>query len=232
MFYLDCREAGGLADLSSARRRSPWVPRTLHALTTAEGGKTMRRRRFTSGTTIFSEGDPSDEAYLLRDGRVEVLKATAHGPIRLAVLGEGEVLGEMGLLDHRPRSASARALEDIEVDAVNAAEFVALLSADPAKSMHILRALFERLRSLNTRLSEQSAGTPAASAIPHITLVPLTPETRVTLPADGLEVKCFPFRVGRRAEAHEVSALRFNTIEFPDSAPALLSPHHFAFDLG
>jgi CRP-like cAMP-binding protein len=191
----------------------------------------MRRRRFTKGATIFSEGDGSDEAYLIRRGRVEVLKATPHGPLPLAVLHEGDVLGEMGLLDHRPRSASARVLEDVDADAVNAQEFVAMLSSDPVKSLQLLRALFERLRSLNTRFCEQSDATPTMRTIPRIKLMPLTPHVSNALPAEGLDITRFPFLIGRVPEAGEPSALRFNHLEFPDSRPHLLSLHHLALDL-
>jgi len=180
---------------------------------------------------IFAEGDASAEAYLLRHGRVEVLKGTTHGPLRLAVLGDGDVLGEMGLLDHRPRSASARALEDVEADAVNGREFMDMLSRDPLKSLQILRVLFERLRSLNTRLSAHSTPAAAATAIPQVTIVGLTPQASGALPAAGLDIGRFPFRIGRKPQADEPATLRFNNLEFSDTKPHLLSLHHFALDL-
>ncbi len=192
----------------------------------------MRRRHFPAGTTIFSEGDVSDQAYILRSGRVEVLKETPAGPVRLAIMGPGDVLGEMGLLDERPRSASAHALESVAADAVSAAEFVAMLNGDPAKSMEILRALFERHRHLTLRVSEQVPMPVGDSTIPLVKLVPMTPQTRAVLPADGLVVTRFPFRLGRKPEADATAALRFNEIDLPDAQPYLLSPHHFALDLG
>ena len=69
----------------------------------------MKRRNFATGEVIFSEGDDSHEAYLILSGRVEVLKAAPGGPLCLAVLGGGDLLGEMGLLEDQPRSATARA---------------------------------------------------------------------------------------------------------------------------
>src|SRR5262249_29645908 len=115
---------------------------------------------------------------------------------------------------------------------VNAREFVAMLSGDPTKSLQILRAFFERLRILNARLSEQTAATQPAVALPRIKLLPLTPETSGVLSADGLNVTRFPFRIGREPEPDEHSALRFNNLDFPDTSPHLLSLPHFAFDLG
>src|SRR5215470_9196081 len=115
----------------------------------------MVKKSFPAGATIFSEGDASDYAYVVRSGRVEVLKSAAGGTIRLAVLGEGDVIGEMGLLDERPRSATARALEPVVADAIDAPEFTRLLFHHPDKAMELLRALFERLRTANQLLTTQ-----------------------------------------------------------------------------
>jgi hypothetical protein len=192
----------------------------------------MRRRRFASGTMIFDEGDVSHEAYLVRAGRIEVLKASTAGPLRLAVLGPGDVLGEMGLLDERPRSASARALEDTEVDAVSAAEFADLLTTDPTRSIEVLRAMFERLRAANARLSDWVPGRPEGDAVPTSRLLPLTSETEAVLPPGGRLLERFPFRVGRAAAHPSNDMLHFNEIELPDVEPYVLSPNHFAVDLG
>jgi hypothetical protein len=190
----------------------------------------MRRRRFAVGETIFHEGDASLEAYLVRAGRVEVVKDSSHGPFRLAVLGEGEVLGEMGLLEERPRSATARAIEDVEADAVNATEFARMLTHDPGTSMAILRVLFERLRAVNTRLSE--APLPGGEAAASARLLPETPETHAVLPQDGLLLTRFPFRVGRAPQSADPALMHFNELELSDVEPYVLSPNHFGIDLG
>jgi CRP-like cAMP-binding protein len=70
----------------------------------------MTERRFAAGETIFREGEPADDAYLIHAGRVEIVKQAPGGPVRLARLGAGEMFGEMGGLDSTPRSATARAL--------------------------------------------------------------------------------------------------------------------------
>ena len=69
----------------------------------------MKQFRFAAGETIFAEGDPSDYAYLIWSGDVEILKSTPKGDNRLAILGKDEFLGEMGVIDEQPRSATARA---------------------------------------------------------------------------------------------------------------------------
>jgi CRP-like cAMP-binding protein len=192
----------------------------------------MRRRRFAAGETIFREGDASLEAYLLRAGRVEILKESSHGPFRLAVLGEGEVLGEMGLLEERPRSATALVLEDVVADAVNATEFAHMLTDDPGTSIGILQVLFERLRAVNARLSETPLPAAGSTVLPSVRLVPLSAETRAALPEEGLDLSRFPFRVGRAPRAADPKLMHFNELELPDVEPYVLSPNHFGIDLG
>lgn len=192
----------------------------------------MRRRLFAGGTSIFHEGDSSHEAYLVRAGRVEVLKESPAGPLRLAILGPGDVLGEMGLLDERPRSATARALEPVEVDAMTAGEFAEILTTDPVRSIAVLRAMFERLRAVNERLSASVPPRSEAGVLPRARLFPLTAETERVVPPAGLALERFPFRVGRAAPRGSSELLRFNEVELPDDEPYVLASNHFAVDLG
>lgn len=191
----------------------------------------MEEKRFAAGHTIFDEGEVSDLAYIIRSGRVEILKATPHGPVRLAVFGEGDVVGEMGLLDERPRSATARALDPVVADAISPVAFGRMLVNDPKRSMHLLRVLFERLRTMNRLVTEYEARDPSLPRA-RVSLVPLTPETSAGLPPDGLEVPRFPYRVGRKPRSREDEALCFNDLRLADTAPYFLSLNHFALDVG
>jgi len=192
----------------------------------------MRRRRFSAGEVIFREGDASHEAFLVRAGRIEIVKDSPHGSFRLAVLTEGDVLGEMGLLEERPRSATARVLDDVVADAVNAVEFADMLTQDPGASLGILRVLFERLRAVNARLSETPLPVSRPAGTPSVRLVPLTAETRAVLPEDGLVLPRLPFRVGRAPQSTDSALLHFNELELADVEPYVLSPNHFGIDLG
>ena len=61
---------------------------------------------------IFKKGDPSDFAYLIKSGQVEILKDHPENSFRIATLEDGSILGEMGLVDERPRSLTARAVKE------------------------------------------------------------------------------------------------------------------------
>lgn len=71
-------------------------------------------RRFPAGTLILREGDASDVAYIVTEGRCEVSRITARGDrARLRVVGPGEIFGEIGLVTARPRVADVHALTDV-----------------------------------------------------------------------------------------------------------------------
>jgi hypothetical protein len=191
----------------------------------------MRLSHFAAGQMVFSEGDASDSAYLIRSGRVEVLKDSPAGPIRLAVLGEGEIVGEMGVIDERPRSASARALEPVEALAFNHQEFLDTLLHRPRDALALLRSLFERLRSADQALARHATAATAGAKVPQVMLLAAAPDTKGALPAAGLAVARFPFRVGRKPFSNESDLLAMNEVAVADRPPAQMSLNHFAIDL-
>jgi len=192
----------------------------------------MERLRFAAGATIFAEGDASDRAYLIRSGRVEILKRGPAGTVRLAVLGERDIVGEMGLLDERPRSATARVLDPVVADAITQAEFTRALFHEPDQAIDLLRAFFERLRTMNQLVIDVTGPAAQTAALPHVVLRPATDTTRAAMPRDGIRIARFPYRVGRVPESREAAVLAFNDLALADEAPYVLALGHFAIDLG
>ena len=70
------------------------------------------RKNLKKGEVVFRENDPSDCAYIVGVGAIEICKKTPRGQKVLKVLGDNEIFGEMGLIDGLPRSATARARQD------------------------------------------------------------------------------------------------------------------------
>jgi CRP-like cAMP-binding protein len=113
----------------------------------------MKRHTFAKAEVIFREGEPSDSAYLVVSGIVEIV--TGHGsprPTTVAVLGKGEYFGEMGAIDDCPRSATAVARRDVECVSVGQDEFLETLVSRPQEAIDLLKILFERLRNANRKL--------------------------------------------------------------------------------
>jgi len=121
---------------------------------------------------IFREGDTTQEAYRILKGRVEISIAGEGKSVILAQLGEGDIFGEMAMVDERPRSASAQALEVTECEVLTAENFNEAVLQRPEILVPYLASFFERLRTANDRLrmemrlraqAEQRASAPVAS---------------------------------------------------------------------
>ena len=107
---------------------------------------------FQPGQVIFREGDTSQEAFRILRGRVEISLLADGKPVILAQLGEGDIFGEMAMVDERPRSASAQALEVTECEVLTPDNFNELVLSRPEVLIPYMASFFERLRTANDRL--------------------------------------------------------------------------------
>ena len=113
----------------------------------------MKRESFEAGELVFQEGEPSTVAYLIVSGTVEIVRGHGRkGAKPLAVLHAGDYLGEMGVIDDHPRSASAVAKEPVVCMSIDKDEFMDMLLNRPQESIDLLKVLFERLRTANQKL--------------------------------------------------------------------------------
>jgi CRP/FNR family transcriptional regulator, cyclic AMP receptor protein len=102
-----------------------------------------------AGTVLTREGAAGGLAYILASGQAEVVR----GKRRLAVLGPGDVVGELSLIDGKPRSATVRALTDLEVLEIDARDLRRMLRQAPAVTRKLLEALSERLRHADSLIT-------------------------------------------------------------------------------
>lgn len=107
---------------------------------------------FQPGQVVFREGESSQEAYRILRGRVEISILADGKPVILAQLGEGDIFGEMAMVDERPRSASAQALEVTECEVLTPENFNELVLSRPEVLIPYMASFFERLRTANDRL--------------------------------------------------------------------------------
>src|SRR5215203_5556410 len=105
-----------------------------------------------AGQLVLQEGDPGDALYVVLDGELEITKRQGEQDILLAVSRAGEFLGEMSLLEQKPRSASVRTLRESRLLVISQAAFQTLLSCSPSAPLTILRAVTSRLRSTESML--------------------------------------------------------------------------------
>jgi CRP-like cAMP-binding protein len=103
-------------------------------------------RHFKRGSLMFIQGDAGAEMFILRSGKVRILKQEGENCIELAVLGPGAVLGELSLLDHQARSATAQVVEDLAATIVDEAALTATLKAIPSWLENVIQLVVKRLR--------------------------------------------------------------------------------------
>lgn len=113
------------------------------------------RLELEDGAVIFSEGDDSDQAFIIEEGRVRIVKQIAGAPQELAKLEAGELFGEMGVIDGNPRSATATSAGRCVLTAIRGDHFLRRINKDPAFASSVMGKLVERLRH-TTRLVESA----------------------------------------------------------------------------
>jgi CRP-like cAMP-binding protein len=109
---------------SFLRKASPFAHLTKDTMRRLAGQ--LQVRRVAKGETIIHEGETGDFFYLVREGRVEVLK----GGRRVQVLASGDIFGEVALLAAVRRTATVRALTETELLTLTRSDFEALVRAD------------------------------------------------------------------------------------------------------
>jgi CRP-like cAMP-binding protein len=106
-------------------------------------------REFAAGTVLFEEGQPGDFMYVITRGEVEIRRRVGETERVLAVLPAGEFLGEMAILNARPRSATAVVRIDSRLLVIEGSTFEAMLRARPEIALRIIKSLALRLESAN-----------------------------------------------------------------------------------
>jgi CRP/FNR family transcriptional regulator len=103
--------------------------------------------RFRRGEVIFREGEPTERLFLIESGRVKLsIGSQAGHELLIAVLGEGQIFGELAVIDRGPRAMDARAMEDTQVSALDADVFWMMLENRPAFARRLLELMARRLR--------------------------------------------------------------------------------------
>ena len=106
------------------------------------------------GELLFAEGDRGDKAYIIKEGQLEITKQTSGREVLLAVRGEGDVIGEMALLEEAPRMASVRARVPTALITVRKEMLDNLLATSPSAARAMLQTVIERWRGTQAHLRQ------------------------------------------------------------------------------
>jgi CRP/FNR family cyclic AMP-dependent transcriptional regulator len=136
--------------------RHAWIDEQLGAVPLFAGLSKKQLRRISSlmtridrpaGQVLTTEGQPGLEFFIVLDGEVEVRQ----GDRVIATRRAGEYVGEIALLDRRPRTATVVAITPVSVEVLSRREFMSLLAQAPELAEQILATMAQRLIDLETQ---------------------------------------------------------------------------------
>jgi signal transduction histidine kinase len=108
-----------------------------------------------AGETLIEEGTTGDSMFVVLTGELDVVKQSGDGELPLARVGPGAIQGEMAAIEERPRTASVRAVGDVEVLRVSRDALIDVLGSGPEAALGILRTVLSRLRSTESLLRQR-----------------------------------------------------------------------------
>ena len=115
---------------------------------------TSERIVFEPGQTLFLQGEEGDAAYVIIDGKADVLVDASQGPVSVAHMERNAIVGEVAILCDVPRTATIKAITRLDTLRITKAQFLQLLTEFPELSIEIMKILAMRLGATTTELSE------------------------------------------------------------------------------
>ena len=198
----------------------------------------MTRRQFAEGQFLFREGDSADGVFRLLSGAVDIIRELDGDPILLGTVDAGQFIGEMGVVENRPRSATARAASKVEVELLSPTEFLDQISGSPQAARELIQRLSQRLREADDRIvntERQSGRTPGmhrdavSQTVYNAYLAAKSPWLQRQLQTP-LGLGDLPFIVGRAPLAGEGRPPFQPHLKLDDTAPFRLSRNHFMIE--
>jgi CRP/FNR family transcriptional regulator, cyclic AMP receptor protein len=196
-------------------------------------------RHFNKGDILLRQGDASDYVLRIKSGWVEILREVGDTTIVLGTVVAGQFVGEMGVIEKRVRSATARARTAVEAEQFSVPEFFQRVSANPVMAQELMLRLSVRLREIEDKIAEDLplAGPMAkegevvesliASGPLRVQLAADTVALRERIGSQPIVVDQFPFVVGRTPKSGEKVPKRVPNLLLEDEVPFRISRQHF-----
>lgn len=152
------------------------------------------RKRLAAGQTLFREGDAPDTAFLIESGRIEVKTSQRGHDVVLSVLGPGDLVGEMAVIDDSHRTATATALAPSVLIAIGREQIAERLAATDPIVRSLLEGQLKRYRGALAALQGKPAASPEATASERLGIgkIRLESELREALSGRGLQLGLQP----------------------------------------
>ncbi len=197
------RDAHALYVLSTHLKLFPSVARSREAQKTvsalrAKGIKAPEAaqhglvRHYADGQMVFCEHEPGKELFIVKSGKVEILKVTPPEEMLLSILREGDIFGELSIVSSKPRNATAIAIGETELLPVGRESLPALFEKSPVTIARILTAISQRLWFTFIRLQSSFYENPLTRA--YVLLENKLMEERISL--SGTRPVTLPLGIG------------------------------------
>ena len=111
-------------------------------------------KEYADGAAICVQGEMGDRMFVIQAGRAAVLREVNGAEVAVGELGTGDIFGEMAIFDRQPRSATVRAKGNARVLTLDKRAFLRQVHEDPSLAYRILATMSQRIRKLDTELSE------------------------------------------------------------------------------
>ena len=106
----------------------------------------IHKKEFPARTLFISQDEEPDVVYFIYKGLVGVYRTTKEGQeVNLSIIGEGEVIGEMGVIEELPRSATVEAMQNTIAYVLTGKNFIDLLKKHPQISITLLKSLSKNI---------------------------------------------------------------------------------------
>lgn len=116
-------------------------------------GAVLRTTRRHRGEWTYMPGEPSNSIYFLQEGHMKIGTLSENGQeVLLAIIGPGEIFGDVGAIQGTPRTTFAQALDNALLCEMHRKDFESLLATCPEVSLHLLKSLSSRLRKAEAQL--------------------------------------------------------------------------------
>ena len=123
-------------------------------------------RVYEPGEVIVRQGDVGDCMYVIQDGEVDILVEEDGAEALLRVAGRNEILGEMAIFEHQPRSATVRARGQARILTLDKRNFLRRINEDPSLAFQIVEIMSRRVRELSQEVLELKAALSASGVTP------------------------------------------------------------------
>ena len=189
---------------------------------------------FKKGTYIFRKGEPSEKIYQILSGSAEIVKTKGEEKIVIAVAKEGDIIGELGIIQDRERESSVIAIEDVELREIDPRIFDILAEEENYHDiMLIISSLAEHVREFGNKLVE--FGITATSQnnknLYDIIFRPISKNAILSFgDFEKLVIKKLPFRIGRFSRRKTDRIFHKNDFYLLNNYPYTISRNHFVID--